>query len=153
MRLAQWCLKHRVRTSVIAVVFLFGTLFGLTPLLPTGFIPPDDLSQTQVVLTLPPGSTFGQTLALVKQAEAIVGKNPHVKTIYTTIGGGASGADPFAPQGAAEVRKGTLTINLTPRGERRGVNKQAVEAGFRRELEVIAGARIRVGLGGNSEKY
>ena len=153
MRLAAWCLKHRVRTTLIAVVFFFGTLLGLTPLLPTGFIPPDDLSQTQVALTLPPGSTFNQTLELVKQAEAVVGKNPHVKTIYTTIGGGASGSDPFAPQGVAEVRKGTLTINLTPRGERRGISKQDIEAGFRRELEVIPGARIKVGLGGSSEKY
>ena len=153
MRLAQWCLKHRIRTSIIALVFFFGTLLGLTPLLPTGFIPPDDLSQTQVALTLPPGSTFSQTLTLVKQAEALVRKNPHVKTIYTTIGGGASGSDPFAPQGAAEVRKGTLTINLTPRGDRRGISKQAIEADFRRDLEAIAGARIRVGLGGGSEKY
>ncbi len=153
MRLAQWCLKHRVRTTIIAVVFFVGTLVGLTPLLPTGFIPPDDLPQTQVALTLPPGSTFGQTLALVKQAEALVGKNPHVKTIYTTIGGGASGSDPFAPQGAAEVRKGTLTINLTPRSERRGITKQTIEGAFRRELEAIPGARIKVGLGGSSEKY
>ncbi len=153
MRLAQWCLKHRVRTTIIAVVFFVGTLIGLTPLLPTGFIPPDDLPQTQVALTLPPGSTFSQTLALVKQAEALVGKNPHVKTIYTTIGGGASGSDPFAPQGAAEVRKGTLTINLTPRGDRRGITKQTIEATFRRELEAIPGARIKVGLGGSSEKY
>ena len=153
MRLAQWCLKHRIRTSIIALVFFIGTLLGLTPLLPTGFIPPDDLSQTQVALTLPPGSTFSQTLTLVKQAEALVSKNPHVKTIYTTIGGGASGSDPFAPQGAAEVRKGTLTINLTPRGDRRGISKQAIEAEFRRDLEAIAGARIRVGLGGGSEKY
>ena len=131
MRLAQWCLKHRIRTSIIALVFFIGTLLGLTPLLPTGFIPPDDLSQTQVALTLPPGSTFSQTLTLVKQAEALVRKNPHVKTIYTTIGGGASGSDPFAPQGAAEVRKGTLTINLTPRGDRRGISKQDIEAEFR----------------------
>lgn len=153
MRLAQWCLKHRVKTTLAATVFFFGTLIGLTPLLPTGFIPPDDLSQTQVALTLPPGSTFSQTLALVKQAEALVGKNPQVKTMYTTIGGGASGSDPFAPQGAAEVRKATLTINLTPRQERRGVSKQSVEAEFRRDLEILAGVRVKVGLGGSSEKY
>lgn len=42
---------------------------------------------------------------------------------------------------------------LTPRGERRGISKQDIEAGFRRELEVIPGARIKVGLGGSSEKY
>jgi len=153
MRLAQWCLKHRLRTTVISVVFFIGTLFGLTPLLPTGFIPQDDLSQTQVVLTLPPGSTFSQTLVLVKEAEASIGKHPHVKTVYTTIGGGASGSDPFAPQGAAEVRKATLTINLTPRSDRRGVSKQVIEDEFRQALENLAGVRIRVGLGGSSEKY
>ncbi len=152
MRMAQWCLKHRIRTTLLAAVFFFGTLMGLTPLLPTGFIPPDDLSQTQVALTLPPGSTFDQTLALVKQAEGLIGKHPHVKTIYTTIGGGASGADPFAPQ-TAEVRKATLTLNLTPRKERRGISKQAVEADFRRDLEALAGVRVKVGLGGSSEKY
>jgi multidrug efflux pump subunit AcrB len=153
MRMAKWCLKHRVKTTLAATVFFFGTLIGLTPLLPTGFIPPDDLSQTQVALTLPPGSTFSQTLALVKQAEALVGKNPQVRTMYTTIGGGASGSDPFAPQGASEVRKATLTINLTPRQERRGISKQSVEAEFRRDLEVLAGVRVKVGLGGSSEKY
>ena len=153
MRLAQWCLKHRVRTTILAVVFFLGVLIGLTPLLPTGFVPPDDLSQTQVALTLPPGSTFSQTLALVKQAEALVGRNPQVRTIYTAIGGGASGSDPFAPQGAVEVRKATLTINLTPRSERRGVSKQSVEAEFRRDLEALAGVRVKVGLGGSQEKY
>ena len=45
MRMAPWCLRHRVATTVMAAVFFFGTLLGLTPLLPTGFIPPDDLSQ------------------------------------------------------------------------------------------------------------
>ncbi len=153
MRLAQWCLKHRLRTTFITVLFFLGTLFGLMPFLPTGFMPQDDLSQTQVVLTLPPGSTFAGTLDLVKQAEASIGKHRHVKTVYTTIGGGASGSDPFAPQGAAEVRKATLTINLTPRSERRGISKQVIEDEFRQALENLVGVRIRVGLGGSSEKY
>ncbi|WP_263768434.1 efflux RND transporter permease subunit [Propionivibrio soli] len=153
MRWAQWCLKHRVKTSIAAVVFFCGVLFGLTPLLPTGFIPPDDLWQTQVALTLPPGSTFEQTLQKVKQAESIVGASPQVRTIYTTIGGGASGSDPFAPQGASEVRKATLTVNLTRRQERRGISKQDIEGEFRSGLEALVGVRVRVGLAGGSEKY
>ena len=28
----------------------------------------------------------------------------HVRSVYTTIGGGSAGTDPFAPQGTAEVR-------------------------------------------------
>ncbi|CAK0750120.1 RND transporter [Gammaproteobacteria bacterium] len=153
LRLASWCLRHRIITSLMASLFFFETLFGLAPLLPTGFIPPDDLSQTQIMLTLPPGSTFKQTAALVQQAEALISKHPQVRTIYTTIGGGASGSDPFTPHGIAEVRKATLTINLTPRQERHGVRKQAIEADFRREMETLPGVRVKVGLGGSNEKY
>ena len=57
----RWCLTHRVLTTIGATVFFVGSL-ALVPLLPTGFIPPDDLSQTQVSSALPPGSTFEQTL-------------------------------------------------------------------------------------------
>lgn len=153
MRLATWCLKRRAATSAIATLFFAGTLIGLIPLLPTGFIPPDDLSETQVSLTLPPGSTFSQTAAIVKQAEGIVGKHPQVQTIYTAIGGGSSGENAFEPQGAAEARKATLTINLTPRDERRSISKQAIEADLRQQLDVLAGVRIKVGLGASGEKY
>jgi multidrug efflux pump subunit AcrB len=135
-----------------AAVFFFGS-FALLPLLPTGFLPPDDLSQTQVHLSLPPGTTFEQTYAAAEEARRIVQKNPHVKLVYTAIGGGATGSDPFAPRGAAESRKATLTINMTPRGERRGVKKQDVEGELREALAVLPGMRINVGLGGSAEKY
>jgi len=152
MRWAEYCLKHRVKTTIAAVAFLVGS-FMLVPLLPTGFIPPDDLSQTQVTLTLPPGSTFEQTYAAAEQARQILAKNEHIKLIYTTVGGGSTGQDPFAPAGAPEVRKATLTINMTPRRERKGLKKQAVEAMMRDALQVLPGARVKVGLGASSEKY
>ena len=153
MRLADWCLKHRMATTAITVVFFVGVLAGLTPLLPTGFMPPDDLSQTQVTLRLPPGSTFEQTYASTRQAEALISKHPQVKVIYTTIGGGASGSDPFDPSSSSDVTKSTLTINLTDRKERPGISKQSVEDDFRRLMEAIPGARVKVGMGGSNEKY
>ena len=152
MRTVRWCLRHRIVTVLATVVFFVGS-FALVPLLPTGFIPPDDLSQTQVYLSLPPGSTFKQTFALAEQAREIVQRNPHVKMVYTAIGGGSAGGDPFAPQGAAEVRKATLTINLTPRQERHGLSKQDLERELRTALEVLPGARVNVGLGGANDKY
>jgi multidrug efflux pump subunit AcrB len=152
MRWVKAALKHRLITSIAATVFLVGS-FMLVPLLPTGFIPPDDLSQTQVTVTLPPGSTFEQTFAAAEQARDIVQKNQYIKLIYTAVGGGKTGADPFLSGGAAEVTKATLTLNMTPRGERGGVSKQTVEAQLREALTQLPNARVKVGFGGSSEKY
>ena len=153
LRWAAWCLRHRVLTLAVTAVFFVGS-FMLVPLLPTGFIPPDDLSQTQVTVTLPPGSTFDQTLAAAEQARLLVQKNPHVKLVYTAVGGGATGSNTFEPGGGlAEVRKATLTINMTPRGERHGLSKQAIEAQLREAVAVLPGARVNVGFGQSSEKY
>ena len=149
---ARWCLQHRWWTLLATAVFFFGS-FALVPLLPTGFIPPDDLSQTQVTVTLPPGSTFKETYTLAEQAREIVRKNPHVKMVYTAIGGGSAGSDPFAPAGAADVRKAVLTINMTHRSDRPGLSKQDIEDQFRQALTVLPGARVKVGLGASSEKY
>ncbi len=149
---AAWCLRHRLVTMLAATIFFVGS-FMLVPLLPKGFLPPDDLSQTQIYLTLPPGVTFKDSFAAAEQARAIAEANPHVKLVYTAVGGGKAGSDPFAPQGAAEVRKATLTLNLTPRQERPGVTKQDIEGLLREALSAIPGAQIKVGLGSANEKY
>jgi multidrug efflux pump subunit AcrB len=150
MRLATWCTRHRLTTIVLSLVFFAGSL-ALIPLLPTGFIPADDNSQTQVYLELPPGSTLRQTVDSAEQARALLTRVPHVKSVYTTVGGGSAGGDPFAMAGAAEVRKATLTILLDPRGAR--PRKQVIENQIRTALEPLPGVRSKVGLGGSGEKY
>lgn len=150
MRMATWCLKHRVTTMIAATVFFIGSIL-LIPLLPTGFIPPDDNSQTQVYIELPPGSTLAQTKASAEQARQLVSNVEHVRSVYTTIGGGSAGTDPFAMAGAAETRKATLTVLLTERTER--PRKQGIENKMRAALEALPGVRTKVGLGGSGEKY
>ncbi|MES2980663.1 MAG: efflux RND transporter permease subunit [Pseudomonadota bacterium] len=150
MRAAAWCLKHRVLTMIGATLFFFGSV-ALIPLLPTGFIPPDDNSQTQVYVELPPGSTLTQTKASAEQARQIISRVEHVRSVYTTIGGGSAGGDPFAMAGAAEARKATLTVLLTERSER--PRKQGIENKMRAALEALPGVRTKVGLGGSGEKY
>ena len=145
-----WCTRHRLVTMFLATVFFIGSIM-LVPLLPKGFIPPDDNSQTQVYVELPPGSTLKQTQASAEQARHILTKVQHVKSIYTTIGGGSAGSDPFAGSGAAEVRKATLTIQLSERGAR--PRKQAIENDIRSALYQLPGVRTKVGLGGSGEKY
>ncbi len=150
MRASRWCLKHRIITVVAALAFFAGSI-TLIPLLPKGFIPPDDNSQTQVNLELPPGTKLAETKVAAEAARVLISKVEHVKSVYTTIGGGSAGADPFAPGGAAETRKATLTILLAERGER--PRKQGIENNIRKALEDLPGARSKVGLGGSGEKY
>ncbi|MFN9452365.1 MAG: efflux RND transporter permease subunit [Rubrivivax sp.] len=151
---AAWCLRHRWWTLLITLLL---SVLAMAPAfmgkIPGAFIPPDDLNQTQVMVTLPPGSTFKETLAAAEQARKLVQANPHVKLVYTAVGGGATGSDPFSPSGAAEVRKATLTLNMTPRQERPGITKQMIEADLREAVAQIPGARTKVGFGGSSEKY
>ncbi|HPW84046.1 MAG TPA: efflux RND transporter permease subunit, partial [Rhodoferax sp.] len=150
MRWATWCVRHRWITMLAAGAFFVGSLM-LIPLLPKGFIPPDDNSQTQVYLELPPGATLAQTRATAEAARVAITAVPHVKSVYTTIGGGLAGSDPFTPKGAAETRKATLTILLDPRGTR--PLKQGIEHQIRTALEPLPGARSKVGLGASGEKY
>ena len=154
MKLAAWCLKHRVKTMLATTVFAVASCAPVfSGQIAGAFIPPDDLSQTQVYISLPPGSTFKQTLAVAEQAREAVQSNKHVKLVYTAVGGGSAGSDPFMTSGAAEARKATLTINLTPRGERSGISKQKIEGELRQALDVLPGARFNVGFGGSAEKF
>jgi multidrug efflux pump subunit AcrB len=150
MRASHWALSHRWITMLAAGAFFVGSVL-LIPLLPTGFIPPDDNSQTQVNLELPPGSTLAQTRAAAESARMLLAMVEHIQSIYTTVGGGAAGSDPFAPQGASEVRKATLTVLLSERGKR--PRKQGIENNIRAALQDLPGVRSKVGLGGSGEKY
>jgi len=147
---AAWCIRHRWITMVGAGAFFVGSIM-LIPLLPQGFIPPDDNSQTQVYLELPPGATLEQTVSTAERARVLVAAVPHVKSVYTTIGSGSAGTDPFAPQGAAESRKAALTIQLDARGTR--PRKQVIENQLRDAMSNLPGVRSKVGLGGSGEKY
>ncbi|WP_431276182.1 efflux RND transporter permease subunit [Variovorax ureilyticus] len=150
MRMAGWCLQHRFATMVLATLFFFGSV-AMIPLLKTGFIPPDDNSQTQVYISLAPGATLAQTTAMAEETRRRVMAIEHVRSVYTTVGGGSAGGDPFANFGTPETRKATLTIQLDPRGER--PRKQVIEKNIRAALETLPGVRSTVGLGGSGEKY
>jgi hydrophobe/amphiphile efflux-1 (HAE1) family protein len=152
LRAVAWCMKHRLVTAIAAGAFFVGSIL-LVPLLPTGFVPADDFGQSQVSIELPPGSTFQDTLAAAEQSRKLLSQNKHVLQVYTAIGGGSSGSDAFSVGGASEVRKASLTLQLTAREDRPGLRKQAIEAELREAMSAVPGVRVSVGLGGNSEKY
>ena len=150
LRMVRWCLSHRFWTALGAGAFFIGSL-ALIPLLPTGFIPPDDNSQTQIYLELPPGTPLSVTQQTAEDVRLRMAKIPQIQSVYTTIGGGSAGSDPGMPQAAAETRQATLTIQLTKRGER--PRKGVIENQIRALLTDIPGVRTKVGLGASGEKY
>ncbi|GAB1385444.1 efflux RND transporter permease subunit [Melaminivora sp.] len=151
MRASAWCLRHRLLTLLGALLFFLGSI-ALIALLPSGFIPADDNAQTQVTLELPPGSKLQQTHALALQAAERTMAVGHIDSIYTTIGGGSAGADPAASSAAAaDPRRATLTLRMAARGER--PRKQVIEQRLRLAMQDLPGVRVKIGLGGSSDKY
>jgi len=137
--LVSWCIKHRWITALGAVLFFAGSI-ALVPLLPKGFVPAGDRSQTIVNIELPPGSTFAETFAAAEIARATVMTDKDVVEIFSSIGGGVSG-DSFAIGVAAEARKAALTVSLTHR-ENRSRNQQEVEVDLREKLNTQPGRKI-----------
>ncbi len=142
------CLNHRGRTLVAAALF-FAASLSLIPLLSTAFMPAMDDGQSQVTLTLPPGSTLYDTARVARQTSAILREIPDVTQVFASVGTASSGGGMEASS-SSEVNSATLTVDMKPRGERRKQN--AVEADMRERLVVVAGARINVGRGSNGEK-
>ena len=151
LKWAQWCLGNRIKTLILTTVFFFGSFF-LAGTLPTAFQPKDNLSQTQVSLTLPPGSRLEHTYALAEQAREIVMRNPNVTLVYTAIGGGTTGGNAFEPSGVPEARMATLSIQLKSR-EERDLRKQQIEGELREAMTALPGVRVKVGLGSSADKY
>lgn len=150
--MARWCLQHRAATATMAAAVFVGGL-GLATLLPTTFMPVDDDPQTEVTLTLPPGSGLADTVAMAEQARLNLAQNPHVRLVYTAIGGGSRGGGgpgDAAAASASNVGMAVLTVTLPPREERRGVTRQDIEVQLRAALAVLPGVRVAVGMGGSS---
>jgi multidrug efflux pump subunit AcrB len=142
MTTMKWCLNHRGITAIASAAFFVGSIL-LAALLPTGFVPAADRSQTQVNLELPPGSTLADTKIVAEQARRAIAGLPMVTHILSSIGGGSSG-DAFAPGATAEARRAVLTITTKSRSER-SESMAGIDNAIREKLAPIPGARFTVG--------
>jgi len=142
LKSVNWCLSHRLVTLVLATLF-FAASIALVPLLPKGFVPPADRSQTQVNIERAPGSTLHETYLAAERARLKLEAIPEVLKVFSSVGAGVSG-DAFARGSAAEVRKASLTVTLVHRSDRKK-NQQEVEADIRALLAREPGVRITVG--------
>ncbi|CAO1663113.1 Hydrophobic/amphiphilic exporter-1 (Mainly G-bacteria), HAE1 family [Halomonas sp. NYA30] len=134
---ARWCLRQR-KTTLLAAAACFAGGIWLASTLPGTFIPPDDNSQTQATLTLPPGSTFSEAEALAEQARSRLATQQHVVSVFAAVGGGSGSSD-------SDVTSVELTVGLADRATRAGVTQQDIEQQLRIALATLPGVRTRVG--------
>jgi hydrophobe/amphiphile efflux-1 (HAE1) family protein len=151
LKTVGWCLKHRFITLALAIAMFVGSLM-LAQLLPKGFVPPADTALTSVALELQPGSPLEESLATAEQARQLLAPMTDVKKVFT-LAGGSSGVSsgPMQESGAADVRKASLTLQLTTR-EERSRTQTAVENEIRTRLKPLPGVRFTVGSGGAGDK-
>jgi multidrug efflux pump subunit AcrB len=146
LAVVKWCIKHRFITILLALILFIASL-SVVPLLPTGFTPPGDLGQTAIKLELQPGSTLEDTRLAAEKARSLVADMPEVTHIFTSVGSFSGDGGPFALGSSADIRKATLTVNLTHRSKRQRKQTE-IETDIRHRLERLPGTRYTVGLGG-----
>jgi hydrophobic/amphiphilic exporter-1 (mainly G- bacteria), HAE1 family len=137
------CLRHRLATVVGGGAFLILSV-ALLPLLPRDFISGSDRNRSILSIELTPGSTVDDTEATVQTAMRILHAQPEVTSVFAAIGTGGEGGKGMLLGAAgkmADPRTATLTINLTPREERRR-SQQQFETAIRPMLEQLPGARL-----------
>lgn len=147
----KWTLENKIKTLFFVVMFFVLSLM-MIPLLPSGFIPPSNSSQTQITLELEPGIKYEQTKQIVLKATSIIEKIKDVDTIYATIGANSSGSKGPSDLGSlGETRKASIILKLKPLKLRK--TKVEIENEIREKLKVLPGTKVKVGTGGSGEKY
>ncbi len=140
----HWGLAHR-KLAVLSGVLLFAGSVALAPLLPNGFIPASDRSQTTISFELPPGTPLAETSAAAAKARAIIQRHREVTRILTTLGNGAQ-LDALGTSTSGEVRAGTFVVSLVaPR--HREMTQREFEKSLQEELRRLPGFRFRFGGG------
>jgi HAE1 family hydrophobic/amphiphilic exporter-1 len=78
-------LRHRLAT-VLATVLLIGATLFLARGLKADFIVADDMSEFEVAVETPPGSSLAQSDAIARRIEAALRAIPEVQRVFTNIG-------------------------------------------------------------------
>lgn len=137
VRLLGWSVRHRFVTILMGFGVFAGTIY-LSTLLPSGFLPNNDISRSMLSIELPPGTTLAETQDVSDRITRLLLDQPEVASVYATAGTGGDGG---ASMSAGEVRKAQIVANLKPRKER-AVDQKSFEGRLHDELTAIPDMRF-----------
>ena len=107
-----WVLKFSLRFKWLIVLLTIGVIVSTVPIgkmLQMGFVPRDDQSEFEVVVTAPEGYTLERTDQTLKELEARLWKLRGTQHLFTSTGEVAGGR---AVKGEGNVTKGTIYVRL-----------------------------------------
>ncbi|MCD6671440.1 MAG: efflux RND transporter permease subunit [Burkholderiaceae bacterium] len=144
LAMARWCLQHPKITLLATTAFFAGSV-ALLPLIPTGFIPARDEGNTSISIELPPGASLDSTLRTAEETRKAITGVDGVRSVFASVGSAPSAVVGSASSQSAQVRKGSVTVVLTSRGDR--PPQKVIEAALRDRIAGIPGARLSIGSG------
>ena len=147
LKIVSWTLHHRWLTMGATLV-LFVASLALVKLLPTSFIPDNDIDQTRVAIELTPDVSLADTERVSALASARILAMPEVTNIFTSVG--EAQASMSSESGGSKAENiASLDIVLAPRAERG--TKQETERKISKLMTEVPGARFTVGLSSGGE--
>ncbi len=106
-----WALGNPWKTLGAAAAIFVASLSTIT-LMGTEFVPVEDRGEFQVIVEMPPGTSFDESVAAVSRIEKDVQAIPEVTQVFSTVGIGG------------QVRSSTIRVKTTKKNERsRGIGE------------------------------
>ena len=149
LKIVSWTLHHRWLTMGATLV-LFVASLGLVKLLPTSFIPDNDIDQSRVGIELTPDVELEDTERVAALARARILALPEVTHVFTSVGQAQEAMGPNSSSGSGGAKNiASLDIVLAPRAERG--SKKEIEQRISNILTEVPSARFTVGLSSGGE--
>lgn len=131
--LLRMIVNRRVVTWGLLLAFSVG-IFGISKILPSGFVPAEDQGMIYVVIQTPPGSTLERTYAVSRELQDIAKKIDGVESVSSLAG------YEILTQGRGS-NSGTCLINLKPWSQRHHTVREIIEE-LEEKAKDIPGAAI-----------
>ncbi len=109
----RWCVANRWKTILVGFAFFVLSL-GIFSIIPQAFLPPEDFSNSQLSIELPPGGTLEDTARVSGAAAALLRQSPEVTNLIEFVGSGDTG----------EIRNAVIYVSLVPRSQRKMSQKE-----------------------------
>ena len=130
-RLLGWSVRHRIATLVLGIG-VFAASIGSSALLPSGFLPAEDVSRMLMAVELPPGTPLSETRKVTERIAERVSARKEVTGVFVA-GGSILG-------GGTEVRLATLIVNLVDKSKRE-LSQEDIKRQIAADVQKVADLR------------